>query len=142
MNFLLDTNIVWEWVKPRPEPTVVAWLSESDEDRIFLSVASLAEIRRGVESMSFGRRRDLLVAWLFDELPTRFEGRVLAIDQRVAFAWGLVMARSAKAGKPIGTMDAFFAATADTFGLTIVTRNVMDFQATGVDLFNPWLSAP
>jgi predicted nucleic acid-binding protein len=86
VSFLLDTNVVSEWVKPQPNPHVVAWLAEVDEDRVFLSVASLAEIRQGVELMSAGKRRDRLFDWLTGDLPARFEGRILDIDSRTAEA--------------------------------------------------------
>ena len=141
MKFLLDTNVVAEWVKPRPEARVVSWLAEIDEDRVFLSVVSFAEIRRGVEAMPSGRRRERLASWLADELPARFEGRVLDVDQRVAHSWGTVMVCSQKAGLTMGTMDAFFAATAQAHGLTLVTRDVRDFKAAGIELFNPWQPA-
>jgi len=138
VKFLLDTNVVAEWVKPQPDPSVVSWLDEIDEDRVFLSVASLAEIRRGIEAMAPGRRRDRLATWLADELPARFEDRVLDVDEPVAHGWGIVMVRSQKAGVSIGTMDAFFAATAQVHGLTLVTRDVGDFKAAGIELFDPW----
>lgn len=138
MTFLLDTNVVSEWVKPQPNPKVVAWLSDVDEDRVFLSVASLAEIRRRIELMPAGRRRDLLVSWLTEDLPLRFDGRLLDIDGRIAEAWGVVMALRQKSGRNIGILDAFFAATAKVYQLTLVTRNVSDFQSLGITLLNPW----
>jgi predicted nucleic acid-binding protein len=138
VSFLLDTNVVSEWVKPEPDPGVVAWLADADEDRLFLSVATLAEIKHGVERMAEGRRRDRLSEWLADELPARFEGRLLAIDERVAEAWGVVMARSQRAGVGLGAMDAFFAATAEVHGLTLVTRDGSDFCGTSVDVLDPW----
>ena len=138
MSFLLDTNVVSEWVKPQPNPHVVAWLAEVDEDRVFLSVASLAEIRQGVELMSVGKRRDRLFDWLTGDLPARFEGRILDIDQRTAEAWGVVMARGQKAGLNVHVMDAFFAATAEVHGFTLVTRNVQHFLKLGTPLLNPW----
>jgi len=73
VNFLLDTNVVSEWVKPRPNPGVVLWLSNVDEDRVFLSVITLAELRYGIERMSSGERRRRLTGWLEEELPLRFE---------------------------------------------------------------------
>jgi len=88
--------------------------------------------------MSAGRRREQLASWLEDDLPARFEGRILNIDQHVALAWGQVRARSKKAGVPIATMDAFFAATAQTYGLTLVSRDTGDFRATGIELYDPW----
>jgi predicted nucleic acid-binding protein len=140
VSFLLDTNVVSEWVKPQPNPQVGAWLKEVDEDRVFLSVASLAEIRRGVELMPPGRRRDRLAGWLTENLPARFEGRILDIDSRVAETWGIVMARGQKAGASVSVLDAFFAATAEVHRLTLVTRNVQHFQKLGIPLLNPWQS--
>ena len=138
MSFLLDTNVISEWVKPEPDPQVVAWLREVAEDRVFLSVAALAEVRRGIELMPPGKRRDRLASWLTDDLPVRFEGRILDIDGRIADAWGILMARGQKAGITVGTLDAFFAATAEVHGLTLVTRNVHDFLKLGIRLLNPW----
>jgi toxin FitB len=140
VSFLLDTNVVSEWVKPQQNPHVVAWLKEVDEDRVFLSVASLAEIRRGVELMPAGRRRDHLAGWLTENLPARFEGRILDIDSRIAETWGIVMARGQKAGANVSVLDAFFAATAEVHRLTLVTRNVEHFLKLGIPLLNPWQS--
>ena len=138
MSFLLDTNVISEWVKPEPNPHVVEWLKEVAEDRVFLSVASIAEVRRGVELMPPGKRRDRLASWLTEDLPVRFDGRILDIDGRIAEAWGILMARGQKAGVNVGTLDAFFAATAEVHGLTLVTRNVRDFLKLGIRLLNPW----
>jgi predicted nucleic acid-binding protein len=83
VNFLLDTNAVSEWVKPRPNPGLIGWMESADEDRIFLSVISLAELRYGVERIAAGRRRSRLEQWLQHELPLRFEGRILPVDTTV-----------------------------------------------------------
>ena len=74
-GWLLDTNVISEWAKPLPDAAVVRWLDEVDEDRVFLSVVTLAEIRFGIERLAPGRRRAGLDRWLRDELPERFEGR-------------------------------------------------------------------
>lgn len=137
MGFLLDTNAVSEWVKPRPNPGVIDWMEMADEDRIFISVISLAELRYGVERMAAARRRSQLERWLQDELPLRFESRVLPVDNTVAEAWGRTVSRAEAAGRPIGAMDAFLAATAETHQLTLVTRNVSDFPLLKAVL-NPW----
>ncbi len=137
MSFLLDTNIVSEWVKPQPDPHVVAWLNEVDEDRVFLSVASLAEIRQGIELLPLGKRRDRLFGWLTEDLIARFEGRILDIDRRISETWGIVMARGQRAGLTVHVMDAFFAATAEVHGFTLVTRNVQHFLKLGTPRFNP-----
>lgn len=138
MSFLLDTNVVSEWVKPRPDPGVVAWLAEVDEDRVFLSVVTLAELRHGIARMTDGSRRKRLDEWLRNELPLRFEGRVLSIDAVVADAWGEVVAAREAKGRPIDVMDAFIAAVARTHGLTLVTRNAEDFKAFVKAVINPW----
>lgn len=138
MNFLLDTNAVSEWVKPRPNPGVIRWMESADEDRVFLSVISLAELRYGVERMAAGARRSRLEQWLWDELPLRFEGRILPVDHNVAEAWGRTVARAEALGRPMGAMDAFLAATAERYRLTLVTRNVSDFPLLKTVL-NPWI---
>ncbi len=140
MSFLLDTNVVSEWVKPRPDPGVAAWLADADEDSIFISVVTLAELRHGVQRLGSGRRRTKLDEWLRFELPSRFEGRILPIDSAVAERWGQVVALSDGVGRPIGAMDAVLAATAQVFSLSVVTRNVGDFDAVLQDLVNPWIT--
>jgi len=137
MNFLLDTNAASEWVKLRPNPGLIAWMESADEDRIFISVVTLAELSYGVERMHTGRRRSRLEQWLRDELPLRFESRILPVDTEVAEAWGRTVSRSEAAGRPIGAMDAFLAATAETHQLTLVTRNVSDFPLLKA-VVNPW----
>ena len=138
MSFLLDTNVVSEWVRPRPDTGVVAWLAEADEDRVFISVVTLAELRYGIERLTAGQRRRRLDEWLEDELPLRFEGRVLPIDAAIADAWGRLTASREARGRPIAVADAFIAATAEVHGLALVTRNVSDFEATVKAVVNPW----
>jgi toxin FitB len=138
VSFLLDTNVVSEWVKPRPEPRVVAWLAAVDEDRTFISVVTLGELRHGVERLPSGRRRDRLDEWLREDLPQRFENRVLPIDAAVADVWGRMVARRAKSGQTITAMDAFVAATAEVHSLTIVTRYRSDFTPSATVVFDPW----
>lgn len=138
MSFLLDTNVVSEWVKPRPEPRVAAWLAEVDEDRVFISVVTLGEIRHGVERLAAGRRRARLDEWLRRDLPLRFEARVLPIDAVIADAWGTIVARRERDGRSISVLDAFVAATAEVHGLTLVTRNAADFRPSVRAVFDPW----
>ena len=80
MRYLLNTNVVSEWTKPRPNPGVVEWLAQVDEDEVFLSVVTFAELRHGIERLPAGRRRRQLDAWLRGELAQRFEGRIALID--------------------------------------------------------------
>jgi hypothetical protein len=138
MNFLLDTNVLSEAQRPTPSARALAWLDAIDEDRAFLSVASIAELRRGVALLDEGRRRSALAAWLANDLPARFGGRILPIDQEIAERWGDLMAVSRNTGIALSAMDGFFAATALARDLTLVTRNGKDFAPFGVSLLDPW----
>jgi hypothetical protein len=138
VNLLLDTNVLSEVQRPAPDPKVLGWLDTVDEDRVFISVASIAELRRGVALMDDGRRRATLIGWLANDLPARFAERILPIDQAVAERWGDLMAQSRRSAVALSVMDGFFAATALTRDLTLATRNVRDFAPFGVRLHNPW----
>ena len=141
MSFLLDTNVVSEWAKPRPNPGLMRWLSEADEDRLFLSVITLAEVRFGVQRLATGARRDQLDAWIREDLTERFEGRILVVDEAVAGAWGQLMAASEARGRRMNLMDCFLAATALVRGLTLVTRDADDFSGFGGAVLDPWTPA-
>jgi toxin FitB len=138
VSFLLDTNVVSEWVKPRPNAGVITWLEMADEDRVFLSVVTLAELRHGIERMASGARRKRLDEWLQHELALRFEGRILAIDAAVADVCGKLVARSENLGYRMEIADAFIAATAQHHSLTIVTRNMAHFEPFVSSVLNPW----
>jgi predicted nucleic acid-binding protein len=138
MSLLLDTNVLSEGMKPRPNAGVVTWLTTVDEDRVYISVVTLTELRYGIERMAAGSRRKRLEDWLQHELPTRFDGRVLPVDETIADASGRIVARSEAAGRPIEAIDAFLAATAEVHRLTLVTRNQSDFQAVLKTTLNPW----
>jgi toxin FitB len=138
VSFLIDTNVISESAKPRPDRGVMDWLEEADEEQLFLSVVTLAELRHGIERLADGRRKAVLDVWLTEQLVPRFEKRLLAVDAGVADEWGRVVARAQTAGRPIGAMDAFIAAHALQHELVLVTRNTSDFEATGVRVFNPW----
>ncbi len=138
MSFLLDTNVVSEWTRPRPDLSVVRWLDEVDEDAVFLSTLTLGELREGVDGLAPGRRRDQLVQWLAQDLPERFAGRVLPVDAAVAGRWGSLRASAGRAGRTLPVVDSLIAATALEHGFAVVTRNVRDFRGAGVRLVDPW----
>jgi len=121
MSFLLDTNVLSEPMKERPNSGVLAWLSQVNEDQVFVSVVTITELRYGAERLTTGKRRERLDAWLRKDLISRFEGRILPVDLRIADTCGGLMARSESIGRPIEARDAFIAATAQAHGLTLVT---------------------
>ncbi|MEU0876672.1 type II toxin-antitoxin system VapC family toxin [Nocardia brasiliensis] len=137
-GYLLDTNAVSEWIKPRPDPALMTWLHDEDEDRMFLSVITIGEIRRGVDRMSDGRRKVRLTTWLSDEVVDRFDKRLLPVDLGVSQAWGRIRARAEAVGRRVDPIDALIAATAEAHGLAVVTRNRKDFRGAGVPLVCPW----
>src|SRR5258708_32123393 len=113
MSFLLDTNVVSEWMKPQPNAGLVEWLNNVDEDRVFISVVTLTAIRHGIERMATGNRRKNLEEWLQHELPIRFEWRILPVTETVADSRG-PFARPRDAPAPAsGRLHAFLAATAE-----------------------------
>ena len=139
MSFLLDTNVISEWVKPKPHAGVIRWLAEADEDRVFISVISIAEVRRGLERMPKGARRDRIEVWMREDLFARFEGRILPVDVAVAQEWGVTIEKARSCGITVSVMDAFLAATARAHDLKLVTRNTKDFRGLGLRLFDPWV---
>ena len=138
MSLLLDTNVVAEWAKPRPDLSVVRWLDRADEDSVYLSSLTLGELREGVDGLAPGRRRDQLDRWLALDLPERFAGRLLSVDAAVAQRWGALRASTARTGRTLPVVDSLIAATALEHGFAVVTRNVRDFQDVGVRLVDPW----
>lgn len=138
MRLLLDTNVLSEVTRPAPDARVLDWLDGLDEDRSFISVVSIAEIRRGGALMDEGRKREALAEWLARDLPQRFEQRVLPVDEMVALAWGDLMGLAKRRGRGLSSMDGLIAATAMAQGLTLATRNTKDFEGFGLELFDPW----
>jgi predicted nucleic acid-binding protein len=139
--FLLDTNVISELIKPKPEPKVAAWIDATDENLLFLSVLTLGEIRKGVVLLPRGARRTALDAWLSNELPLRFSDRILGVDLEIADRWGHLSGATGAKGVQVSVIDGLLAATAIQHGLTLVTRDTRDVAATGVAVFNPWADA-
>jgi predicted nucleic acid-binding protein len=138
MTFLLDTNVVSDWKKPQPNPGLAEWLARVDEESVFLSVVTFAELRHGIERLPSSKRRSRLDEWLRIDLPLRFEQRFLPVDGVVADAWGRLVARQEARGRAIQAMDALIAATAEAHALTLVTRNASDFEGAVKSVVNPW----
>ena len=137
-GFLLDTNIISELVKRKPEPNVTAWIDSTDENLLYLSVLTLGEIRKGIVSLRDASRRVVLEAWLDSDLALRFADRILPITRPVADRWGRLAAAASAAKSPLPVIDGLLAATALDQNLTLVTRNTKDVGVTGVPVFNPW----
>ncbi|SRR5579875_1126084 len=138
-RFLLDTNVVSETVRLRPEARVTDWIARQPNDVFFLSVLTLGELRRGFITAPDPERRARLESWLEADVVSWFERRILPVTREIAERWGVIDGTCPLRGTKASTVDGLIAATALEHGLTVVTRNVKDFDAFGVPLFNPWM---
>lgn len=135
MSYLIDTNVLSELRRKTPDAKVVAWMRQRRPDSLYLSVLTLGELRKGIESLPEGEMRLQLQDWLENDLPVFFSGRVLGIDEAVAQRWGRLQAEMRR---PIPAIDSLLAAQALHAGLKLVTRNEKDFTFPGLDVINPW----
>lgn len=140
MPYLVDTNVLSETLKPRPDPRVTAWFANQSPEDLFLSSISLGELARGAYRVKEKVKRECLARWIDDDLTLQFQGRVLPFDQDAAMLWGRIMGDGDQVGHPKSMADAQIAAVARRYGLTLVTRNTKDFKDMGVMLVNPWAS--
>lgn len=139
-RYLLDTDVVSEWTKLAPDPGLIAFLESVDEDRLFLSVATLAEIRRGIDTLPEGKKRPRLDEWLSHDLRERFDGRILDVDAAIADHWGRLSATASRAGRHPSAIDCLIAASASFHDCVVVTRNVSDFAPFEIEILNPWMA--
>jgi hypothetical protein len=135
MSYLLDTNVISELVRPKPSKSVLAWFENIPSDALHISVLTLGEIRKGVEHMPNGARREKLRLWLEHELADWFGNRILPVDIAVADRWGRLIAQMER---PVPSIDSLLAATALHHELRLVTRNQKDFGYPGLEVINPW----
>lgn len=139
-GFLLDTNVVSELVRPRPDANVAGWVDKTDQDLLYLSVLTLGEIRKGIASVADASRRAVLDSWFNADLLSRFHGRIVPIDAAVADRWGRITAEAISRRHPISVIDGLLAATAMHYNFTLVTRNTRNLSAVAVPVLNPWSS--
>ena len=140
MKVLLDTCVISEFIARQPNPKVVAFLDSLDADDVYLSVITIGELIKGIEKLPDSRRKAALSTWLQEDVLTRFHGKILPLDTDVIVEWGMLTARAELAGKPIPAIDSLIAATVLSNKMTLVTRNVRDFEAAKIEIFDPWLA--
>lgn len=138
MRYLLDTNVVSELIAREPDPRVVRWVDDLDPHGVYLSVVTVGELQKGIEKLPDSRRKTDLRGWLEGDLLVRFDGRMLVLDVGAMLAWGAMMGRLERAGRPLPAMDSIIAALALHHDCTLATRNEADFEGTGVRVANPW----
>lgn len=135
---VIDTNVASDLMRPAPTPSVAAWISERDAATMFLTAISEAELRFGVAILPAGRRRNALEAAMRRWLARGFDERILPFDSAAARAYAEIAADRRQAGRPIGEADCQIAAISRSRGASLVTRNVRDFEGTGVEVVDPW----
>ncbi len=138
MKYLLDTCLISELIRKEPNPAVISWLDEQDEQKLFLSVLNLGELQKGISKLTDGAKKDELQAWVALDLVERFAGRILDIDLATALCWGKLQGEAERAGDKLPVMDSLIAATATAHGLVVVTRNVRDMKRCQARTLNPW----
>ncbi len=138
-GWLLDTNILSELRRLKPEPKVVAFIAKQPLDQMYLSAVTLAEIRFGIELVTDANRRAELNDWLAHKVRPMFEQRVLPITEDIMFKWRLLVEDGRKAGHTFSQPDLIIAATGLQHGLTVVSRDTADYAKARVPVFNPWL---
>ena len=137
-GWLLDTNILSELRRPKPERKVVAFITEQPLEDLFVSAVTFAEIRFGIETVASATRRAELNDWLTHKVRPMFAQRVLAVTEDIMFKWRLLVEDGRKVGHTFSQPDLMIAATALHHGLTVVSRDERDYQQARVPIFNPW----
>jgi predicted nucleic acid-binding protein len=142
MRYLLDTNVISEPFKRAPHAGATQWLEAQSALDLCLSVLTVGELTMGFELVPSGKRRDELQRWVTQELPRRFIGRLLGVDDEIAREWGRMSAEGRAAGRDLPVTDGLLLATAGVHNLIFVTRNERDCADRGVTVLNPWTERP
>lgn len=137
MKYLVDTNVLSETFRRQPNPQVIAWFQTIPAEELCISVLTLGEIRKGAEKLTDLKRKQKVIRWLEYDLVAWFEDRVITINHEVADKWGFILAQHKD---PLPAIDSLIAATALTYNMKLITRNVSDFNIQGLEVINPWES--
>jgi predicted nucleic acid-binding protein len=137
-GWLLDTNVLSELRRPKPDRKVVAFVSAQALELLYVSTVTLAEIRFGIELLDDAMRRAELTDWLTHKVRPMFEQRILSVSEDVLFKWRMLVEAGRKAGHTYSQPDLFIAATALHHGLTVITRDTSEFEHARVPVLNPW----
>lgn len=138
MNYLMDTCVISEIIKPKPSSKVIKWLRACQDENLFLSSLTIGEIQKEISELPDSRKRNKLQEWMDTELIRRFDKRVLVIDIKVAQKWGEIQASSEITGTKMPVIDSLIAAIGLVYDMTIVTRDTSGMEKSGARLFNPW----
>ena len=138
MPYLIDTNVISETLKSRPEAKVIDWLGSQKASDLFLASVSLGELVRGARRAKDTAKRERFKRWIERDLASQFNGRILSFDQEAAVIWGEIMGDGDRLGRPKPMADAQIAAVARRHNLTLATRSTRDFAGMSVRVLDPW----
>jgi predicted nucleic acid-binding protein len=138
IRYLLDTNVISELRRPRPDQGVIAFVAAQPLEMLHISVITIAEIRFGIERVADAGRRTELTAWLTHTVRPMFAQRILPVSEDVMLTWRLLVEQGRKSGHTFSQPDLIIAATAAQYGLTVVSRDDSEFQRARVPIINPW----
>jgi toxin FitB len=141
-GWLLDTNVLSELRRPRPEAKVISFVAAQPLETLHISTVTFAEIRFGIELLPHATRRSELADWLTHKVRPMFERRVLQVTEDVMLMWRLLVEEGRKMGHTFSQPDLIIAATARHHGLTVVSRDTADYLKANVAVFNPWVDVP
>ena len=139
MKYLLDTCVISEIIKPKPDKNVISWVQDQDESCLYLSVLTFGEIEKGIEKAQDKPRKRKLQLWVEQDLKQRFINRIIAIDLDISVRWGAIQGQAELVGKPMPVIDGLIAVSGLVHDCIVVTRNISDMEQSSVELLNPWL---
>jgi predicted nucleic acid-binding protein len=141
-GWLLDTNVLSELRRPRPEPRVLAFIAAQPLESLHISAVTIAEIRFGIELVADARRRAALTDWLTHKVRPMFAQRILPVTEDIMLRWRMMVEEGRKAGHTFSEPDLIIAATALEHGLTLVSRDTREYERARVPVFDPWTATP
>jgi len=138
VKYLLDTNIISEFISKTPNQKVIDYILALNEDDLYLSVITIGEIKAGIEKLANSQKKDKLLYWLANDLLVRFENKIIDIDIEVMLQWGVLNSYLKQLGKPLPIMDSLIGATTQVKDMTLLTRNENDFLNLDIKIVNPF----
>ena len=138
MKYILDTCVISEFIKLRPNPKVISWIANMDFDDLNISVITFGEIWKGIANLQESPRKKELVNWFEKDVVDFYYDRALIIDYSIMIIWSELYSKLEQSKKLIPVVDLFIASTAINYNHILVTRNTKDFLNSGCKLFNPW----
>jgi len=138
LNYLLDTCVVSEMIKPNPNQKVIQWIEEKDEKTLFLSVLTIGELWKGISKLPESKKKEEILLWMKNDLRQRFKKRILKLTEETAKVWGEIQGKAEKEGKKLPAIDSLLAATAIFHSMILVTRNVPNTEIETLSIINPW----